>query len=189
VRRLLVTLTLGASLILTPALSGTGAAADTATPARWVHAVCTGGTSWLKALDAGVHEISQEISAPFDPATSRRALISFLKTAARSTDRFRKRLLRIGSPNVSDGEELADAVTDALGDARRAFKTARADIAELATTDAAALQAGVDAARAALNAELSKVSLALAPLVDGTAKKLGRTVKDDPACHALPPLT
>ena len=188
-RRLLVTLTLGASLLLTPALSGTGVAADTATPARWVHAVCTGGTAWLKALDAGVHEVSQKIGAPFDPATSKRALLKFLKTAARSTDRFRKRLLHTGTPNVTVGEDLADALTQALADARRALKTARGDIAELATTDAAALQAGVDTARASLNAELSKVSLALARVADSTSKKLGRAVKDDAACHALPSLT
>ena len=90
---------------------------------------------------------------------------------------------------MSDGEEFADALTQALADARRALKGARADIAKLATTDAAALQAGVETARAALNAELSKVSLALARVFDSTSKKLGRAVKDDPACHALPPLT
>jgi hypothetical protein len=188
VRRVLVTLTLGCSLTLTPAMTGNGAAADTVAPARWVHAVCAGGTAWLKALDQSVHNIPPKIAGP-DPAASKRALVDFLKTAARSTDRFRKRLLRTGTPNVSHGEDLADALTQALGDARRAFKVARAAVAKLATTDAGALQAGVDAARAALNDELSKVSLALARLVDGTAKKLGRAVNDDPACHALPPLT
>ena len=157
----------------------------------WARAYCDGSADWIDALSGRVGEIPGTGEAPPEPAVIKAALVHFFKTAVRSTKRFETRLREAGHPEVPHGADIVDALTDGLADARRAFARARADAAELTTTDTAQVQAGADAAQATLQEELTKVGTR----VDDTLRRfastaLGNLLRGEAACQTfLPPTT
>ena len=134
---------------------------DTVSPESYAADICTAVGDWVTAIQDGAGEITTSA----DASSGVEALQSFLDDAVTETEALISEVEDAGAPDVDGGEEFADQLKAAFGEAKTVLEDARDQAADLPTDDPAAfstaaadLGTSVQEALGAVGSELSEPS-------------------------------
>jgi len=116
------------------------------------------------------------------PASGKQALQGFLSAVASDTDQAVSKLKSAGSPNVSNGKQIATAIVTAFTQLRAALRQAVSSSNSLPTSSASAFKTAAIALGNTVRTSMSSIGSSLtglkSPALEAAAKK-------EPACQNL----
>lgn len=121
-------------------LAGADAAARMrpVTVERWARSVCRDVSTWLKAraeVETRVSEVLAALSGDVRAPVARARLTRATGRGAEASDRLVSEVRAAGTPNLNDGEQLANTYLRTLRGYGDAYRQARSELARTKTTD------------------------------------------------------
>jgi hypothetical protein len=139
-------------------LVGTGCGSDRP-PQEWAGQVCDALTPWRTRIGELNAQAQASLSASSTPAQTRASLLDLLAGGQAASETARTAVMSAGSPDVPDGERIAERFAASLQRAGDAYAHARTDLQALPTDEAGAFYDGVAAIMATLNDEYTNSAL------------------------------
>jgi hypothetical protein len=166
-----------------PATTAAAATAAAATPAaEWVASVCGAISTWKTELTSGAPDFSQVT----DVQSTKQTLGDYLEQVKASTDTLIADIEAAGTPDVENGEAIAQEFKANLATVGDSFQQAKADLDALSTDDPAAFASGLQEIAGALTTAGSEAGQAFDKLAtEYPDSGLDEAAADAPACAAL----
>jgi hypothetical protein len=185
VRRLIVTLTLAATLV-TAAGCGGGGNGDAVEVGLYASSVCNALTTWREQLTSASTILAQRTSTTEDLRDVRRQFVAFYDGAVDVTDEMLAAVAEAGVPDVDNGEEVAAGLQKELRRFRPILVRARNSARKLPVDDEPAF--AIQAQR--LGTQFLIEANALATMFQALDEQFGapelrRAADEDAACRAL----
>ncbi len=139
-----------AALAAAVILSGCGAGRP---PEEWARQVCDALVPWRTEISTLNASVQQRMATAGTPVEARTLLVELLSGGEAASERARSAVAAAGTPDVADGDQLAQRFTASLERARDAYAHAKADLQHLPTTDATTFYDGVVAVMSRLTTE------------------------------------
>jgi hypothetical protein len=168
---------LALGLMLAFVACGGGAVA----PAEYVKSVCGAATSWQKDIEQRALSLASDLGGTPTPQKGKQAFGDFLDDLIASTDTLIGKVEDAGAPDIPDGDKAADQLVTALRGVRKAFESARSQVAKASTESLEAFEQ--DASQ--INTSIQSALNGIADPFQESAPELKSTFEQDPACKDL----
>jgi hypothetical protein len=122
-------------------------------PQEWARQVCGALAPWRTEISALNASAQERMTTAGTPAEARTLLMELLSGGETASERARTAIVAAGTPDVADGEQVAQRFTASLQRARDAYAHAKADLQALPTADATTFYDGVVAVMSRLTTE------------------------------------
>jgi hypothetical protein len=170
-------------LAIAVALAGCGSSGSSGvTPANYVKSVCT-------AIGPFEHDVlssfsSLNLSPNTSPAQGKTVLQGFLSRIASDSDKALNQLKAAGTPNVKNGKQISDTITNAFSQIDSAMKKASSQASSLPTDSPQAFKTAV---QSLVNNVRSSMTTIGTSLQGSTLKspELESAAAKEPACKSL----
>jgi hypothetical protein len=111
----------------------TGSVEKTSTPNEFVDAACADLSAWSTAVGAAFQDVQnlRQLGTSGDPVVEEgllRTLTTSLRDAESATAQLAKGISARGAPNITDGEDIKNAILDTLDRLRELLRTTRHDV-------------------------------------------------------------
>jgi hypothetical protein len=159
-----------------------GSSSATTPAAEWVASVCGAISTWKTELTSGAPDFSQVT----DVESTKQTLGDYLEQVKVSTDTLIADIEAAGTPDVENGEAIAQEFKANLATVGDSFQQAKADLDALSTNDPAAFASGLQEIAGALTTAGSEAGQAFDKLAtEYPDSGLDEAAADAPACAAL----
>lgn len=149
---------------------------------QWAARVCDVLTPWRTEIASLTTEGQREISAAREPAAVRDRLVALLGGAERASDAARTTVVKLGAPDVAEGQAAAARVAGALEVARDAYRRARVELERTPTRPATAFYDAVVSIMTRLTTEYAHSSTALSGI---SSTELAAAIERAPECQKV----
>ncbi|HSI81284.1 MAG TPA: hypothetical protein VK919_11615 [Solirubrobacterales bacterium] len=161
-----------------------GGGGETVSAEDYVNDVCSGMSELTTTITSGQEEFQQALQGSLDsPEEGRDVLVSFLGDAADAAGEAHSAVEEAGVPDVDGGEEVADAITTAIGDMQGAFEQARGDAESMSTESAGEFASDAQEIATAVQASSQQIQESLQAV--GENEELEAAAEDAEACQQL----
>jgi hypothetical protein len=174
-------------LVAAPAGANTRSStpAKTVSPQQWATKFCTALGDWENSISNSQGDL-QSAASGTDLVATKTALVDFLSQAIDNTDTAIADVKAAGTPNVTNGKKISDAIVKALRKAKAIFVKAEADAEALSTADATTFGTDVQAIGQQITSSGSEIDAGFSSLNKlDKGGKLGKVVKSSRACAFL----
>ncbi len=177
---------LAAGLVIAVLLAGCGGSSQKsngkATPEAYVNQVCGSVALWLRAVETSSAEISNELKPGSTPTHAKQALQGLMDSSVADSERVVDGLRAAGTPDVTNGEQIAGALLGSFVQATNALKGVQAQVRRLPTNDPSAFQGAVKSVGTSVQSSLSSIGSGLTTL---HSTELQKAASESPACKSL----
>ncbi len=167
------------SLVAAAALASCGG--GSVSPQAYVKAVCQAVSDWQGQVQERSTDLEQNLGSDPSPEEGKEALGTFLDDVISDTDRMLGRVEEAGTPDIEDGEETANRLTEALRRVQEAFRDAREQVNDLSTGSPEEFQQGADEIGSAIQSAFTETGTTL----DQPSPELDPVFEREPACDQL----
>ncbi|MBV9423437.1 MAG: hypothetical protein JOZ98_11030 [Solirubrobacterales bacterium] len=171
-----------ATALAIAALAGCGSSGSSSsvTPAAYVKSICTAVTPF----EADVVKRSDELNLTTlaNAEQGKKAIQGFLSAVSDDTDRALSKLKGAGTPNVSNGKQLADTVVSAFTQLKAAVGHALAQAEALPTSSPEAFKTAATHLGTTVRTSMSGIGSSLDKL---KSPELEKAAAKEPACTSL----
>jgi len=155
-----------------------GGGGDGVDPDDYASDICTAVGDWVSAIQDG----ASEITTTEDPSSGVEAIQSFLDDAVSETDTLISEVEDAGAPDVEGGEEFADQLVSAFGEAKTVLEDTRDQAADLPTDDPAAFSEAATELGGSVQEALGTVG---SELSEPEAEELSAAFEENEACTSI----
>jgi hypothetical protein len=150
------------------------------TPAAYVKSICQAIGPFEKTVSSRSSALN--LSTIKSPADGKKALQGFLSAVASDTDAAVNKLKAAGTPNVSNGKEVSQAIVGAFTALKAALSKAASQAGSLPTTSPDAFKTAAQALGTSVQSSMGGIGSSLgnlkSPALESAAKK-------EPACQNI----
>jgi hypothetical protein len=169
-----------AAVLVLAGCGGSSSSSSGVSASSYVKSICTAVGTFRTNVQAKVTSLSgQNLSTP---AQGKKALEDFLSSVASEADATASKVEGAGTPNVTNGKQIATTLQHAFSGYSTSLKQAESQVSSLNTTSAAAFRAGSQTVTANIRSSLTGLLTSLSAL-HSTA--LTSAAKSEPACTSL----
>jgi DTW domain-containing protein YfiP len=120
-------------------------------PKTWARNVCTALKPWSSTISELTTQTQQQMASVTTATQAKTSIVGLLDAEAKASESARKKVVKAGIPDVSNGKNIAGQFVAALASAQDAYATARDSISDLSTTNATSFYDGVSTAIDTMN--------------------------------------
>lgn len=153
---------------------------DKVPAAAWAKHVCTAVRPWAGTIQTAVANTQATLGKSGDPQVVKPQLTHLFLGAATATDTAIAEIDEAGTPDVANGEKIAQDFRAALVSARNAFATAQTSVQALDTSDKKKFDAAVSQVGTKLKQDYAKAGKNIR---QATSDELTRAFDEEPACQ------
>jgi len=169
--------------------SGCGGGGDSsgsaASPETWAADICGAASTWMNDIGAQSESLDDTMSGAASIEDVRDRLVAFVDDAIERTDQMLSEIDDAGSPDVDNGEQLADDFLEVLAGFKTALEEVRTTAAGL-SDDPAQFAEGAQQIATAMAAAGSEIQTGLNELQQSAGSDdLDAAFDDEPACQEL----
>ena len=149
----------------------------------YVDGVCTALTDWQSGLETDNQALQSSLTEGTPtPDETKTALVDFLSSTVDGTKAMVSDIEDLGVPDVKGGDQIATALSSALGSVVTLFGSALSDVEGLSTGDPAAMATALSE----LGTDISQGSAGIGTaLGDLDTPELEEAAQDSEACQAI----
>ena len=177
------------ALVVALASAGVAGASTTSSqstsPDKWVSTFCGSIVTWQGALKSGTSNISKALAGATGLAALKKArsvLVFYLGKVVSATFSMKQAMVKIGSPDVKNGDKIQSTVVGAFGKLVSAFSSAKAKAAKLSTSSPVKFVAGAQGVISTIQSAPQGLSTSFAVL---NVDALNKAAAKSSACKAL----
>jgi hypothetical protein len=169
----------GISLILAVCLAACGGGG--VSPREYVRSVCEAMADWQGEIQDRSTSLAQDLGTDATPQQGKDALAEFLDGVITDTEGMVDQVEEAGSPDIQDGEDQANRLTDALTQVLEAFRAARTEVQTLPTDSPEAFQQRADEIGSAIQSAITEAGSTF----EQPSPELDPVFEGEPACDQL----
>ncbi len=156
-----------------------------ASPEAWAADVCSAASTWMDDIGTQSESLEDTMSGAASIEDVRERLVAFVDDAIERTDQMLSEIEDAGSPDIDDGEQLADDFLEVLSGFNTALEEVRTT-AEGLSDDPAQFVEGAQQIATAMEAAGSEIQTGLNDLQQSAdSDDLDAAFDDEPACQEL----
>jgi hypothetical protein len=152
-----------ATTVYVAAPAATASPARPVTPDRWTRSVCENVSMWLKARGeaetAALEALGGLDSGALKPKAAKARLARAITRGGEATDRLVKDVKAAGTPQVTNGTQVASGYAQTLGDYGKAYAKGRTALARAKTRDKQQLATTAQQVNSTLAGDLNAVGV------------------------------
>jgi hypothetical protein len=167
------------ALIIAAALSACGGGA--VAPEAYVKSVCQAVSDWQGQIQDRSTSLEESLGTDPSPEQGKAALTRFLDGVITDSERMVDRVEGAGSPDIEDGEDLANRLKDALEQVLQAFRDARTEVEDIPTSSPEEFQQGADEVGNTIQSAFTEAGATF----DQPSPELDPIFEREPACNQL----
>ncbi len=173
------------SVVLVTGCGRSSTPTGTVTAASYVGQLCTSVVQWYRELSVHRAKLEGETGSTATPASSKKALESFLAVTITETEGVISALHGAGVPEVKNGSTVAMALVSAFETADSTLKALQPQVTAIPDADNATDQAAAAAASKHVTTAVEAIPLSFATLGGVTSPELDKATSESAACKSV----